>query len=385
MARLAAGGDDPALLDALGHDYPWMAIDTCAADGLCATACPVGIDTGQLVKRLRRERHPAWAQSAGRFVAERFQEVEALARTALRGGHLVDRVFGDGSMEGLTRALRQVMPAMPAWASTMPRAASTERPATSPHDATAIYFPSCISRMMGAMPGEPDDLSLCEAIVAVSARARRPVHVPHDVAGTCCGVPFSSKGFDAGHRAAANQAIERFWTWSDEGRLPIVIDTSPCTYGLRTCRAWLTAGNQEHFDRLRLLDIVEHLHGLLPHLAIHRLAGTVALHPVCSLTRMGLAGTFEEVAHACCEAAVTPPSAGCCAMAGDRGLLIPDLARAATVHEASEVRELGAVAGCSTSRTCEVNLTRETGLTYRSVAFLVERATRDGVTTAPAG
>jgi FAD/FMN-containing dehydrogenase len=39
------------------------------------------------------------------------------------------------------------------------------------------------------------------------------------------------------------RAIERFWTWSDERRLPVVVDTSPCTYGLLHGRSALTPDN----------------------------------------------------------------------------------------------------------------------------------------------
>jgi D-lactate dehydrogenase len=382
MATLAASAGDPDRLRALEDDYAWMAVDTCAADGLCATACPVSIDTGQLVKRLRRDRRSPAAQSAGRFVAERFHEFEAAARALLRAGHLVERVCGAGSMLALTRVLRRASVAIPSWPSTMPRAAGA-RPATTPVGAAAVYFPSCVSRVMGAMPGEPDDLSLAEAVIAVSARAGRPIHIPHDVAGACCGVPFSSKGFDAGHRVAVNNAIERFWEWSEHGRLPVVIDTSPCTFGLRTCRAWLTSENQRRFDALRLLDVVEFVRELLPHLELRQVPGRVVLHPVCSLIKLGLASALEEIAMACCAEAITPGSAGCCAMAGDRGLLVPELAASATAHEAREVRALNPAGGYSSSRTCEVNLSRETGITYRSIVFLVEQATRPRITPAP--
>jgi len=57
-----------------------------------------------------------------------------------------------------------------------------------------------------------------------------------------------------------NRAIERFWEWSNEGALPIVIDTSPCTYGLTTARPYLTSVNQARFDRLRILDSVAFVH-----------------------------------------------------------------------------------------------------------------------------
>ncbi|WP_175411618.1 FAD-binding and (Fe-S)-binding domain-containing protein, partial [Streptomyces sp. TRM64462] len=42
-----------ALVEAYGYD----AVDTCAGEGGCRVACPVGIDTGALMKRLRTLRH----------------------------------------------------------------------------------------------------------------------------------------------------------------------------------------------------------------------------------------------------------------------------------------------------------------------------------------
>ncbi|HMM34781.1 MAG TPA: FAD-binding and (Fe-S)-binding domain-containing protein, partial [Thermoanaerobaculia bacterium] len=53
MTRLEAEGTNAPLLAALEAEFPYAAVDTCAVDGLCATACPVSIDTGQLTKRLR--------------------------------------------------------------------------------------------------------------------------------------------------------------------------------------------------------------------------------------------------------------------------------------------------------------------------------------------
>ncbi len=377
MVRLEASGEDPSTLASLEAGFPWMAVESCVLDGLCATACPVGIDTGDLARRVRRKAHSPLAQSAALFAQGRYQEVEALVRTALRLGHAAARVLGHGAVTSITRALSKTTPSpLPLWTVHLPRAARTTRPDTRPDVAAAVYFPSCISRMMGAMPDEPDDLSLQDAVVTVAARAGRPVHIPYDVAGTCCGVPFSSKGFDRAHAAAANDAVERFWSWSDEGRLPVVIDTSPCTYGIRTCRPHLTAGNQTRFDRLQVLDLVEFLEDLLPKLTVRRRLPPVALHPVCSATKMGLAAALETIAAACCESAITPPGAGCCGMGGDRALMYPGLGASATRAEAAQIRTSGLGAGYSSSRTCEVNLTRHLGIPYRSIVFLLEQATR---------
>ena len=46
---------DVALLTELEDEYSYEVVDTCAVDGMCQTACPVLINTGDLVKRLRTE------------------------------------------------------------------------------------------------------------------------------------------------------------------------------------------------------------------------------------------------------------------------------------------------------------------------------------------
>lgn len=382
MTRLEASGQDATLLAALEAHYPYSAVDTCAVDGLCATACPVSIDTGQLTKRLRAARHSPRARKMALAAARRFALVEPVIRAGLGAGHVVQSLLGSAAMAGLTSAIRAVAgQPFPQWDAGMPRPARRPRSRTSRDGAAAVYFPSCISRTMGPLPGEPDEmseLSLIDAFVAVARRAGSPVFIPGDVAGICCGVPFSSKGYSEAHALAANRAIERFWAWSDEGRLPVVVDTSPCTYGLKTSRAQLTPENQARFDGLAILDAVDFTHDtLLPRLTARRKAGAVAVHPVCSLTKMNLGGKLEGVARFCSDDVVVPVTAGCCAFAGDRGFLHPELTASATRHEAAEVKARGCAEHLSSSRTCEIGMTRATGQVYRSYLFLLESVTRD--------
>jgi D-lactate dehydrogenase len=378
MARLTDSRRDPALLAGLEADFPYMALDTCAVDGLCAAACPVAIDTGQLTKRFRRLRHSAAAHKVARRVAVHLALLEPILRGALRMGHLVQSLFGAGTMVALTRAIRAaVRRPIPIWSRDMPHAARARRPATEKAGAQAVYFPSCISRVMGHLPGEPVEMSLMEAFITVARRANAPVWLPGDVEGTCCGVPFSSKGYDLAHGIAVNRAITRFWEWSDRGRLPIILDTSPCTYGLTTCRASLTPENQEKFDRIRILDSVAFVHDqLLPRLTIRRAVSSAALHPVCSVIKMNLSGKLEGIARACSRDVVVPLHAGCCGFAGDRGFLFPELTEAAARREAAELQAGRHDGHFSSSRTCEIGMTRATGHVYRSYLYLLEQATR---------
>ncbi|MDR3671340.1 MAG: FAD-binding and (Fe-S)-binding domain-containing protein [Holophaga sp.] len=378
MARLETTGEDPWLLGQLQGAYRYLAQDTCAADGLCATACPVAIDTGSLIKRLRRQNHSALAHGVAVRVQRHFARVEPLLRLGLRSGHLVQRLFGAGAMVAATRLLRAVArQATPQWSPELPRAAG-RLPRAPLQGAQAVYFPACISRTMGALPGETGP-SLPEVLVTLAARAGVPLHVPQDTQGVCCGVPFSSKGYAQAHRLAVNQAVERFWAWSQQGRLPVVMDTSPCAQGMKNARPYLSAENQDRFDRMRILDPVEFAwEFLLPRLTVRRKSGRVVLHPVCSLTRMGLTPKLEALAAACAEEVLIPRDAGCCGFAGDRGLLFPELTASATRAEAAEVMATDCDGHYSSSRTCEIGVTRATGRIYRSFLYLLESATRDG-------
>jgi D-lactate dehydrogenase len=377
MARLQETNSAPELSAALDADFPYMALDTCATDGMCATACPVNIDTGQLVKRFRNARASERAQAWAVRIAEHFALTERALRWCLRLGHLTEKVIGVDGMRFLTRGMRDFAgDGVSEWMPDIPHAAGSA-PKTQQAGAQAIYFPSCISRVMGRLPGEPAHRSLMEVTVELSRRAGVPMHIPDDVAGICCGTPFSSKGFSQAHAIAANRAVERFWQWSGQGTLPVVVDTSPCTYGFKTARPYLSEENQKRFDKLNVIDSIEFVHDrLLPKLAVKTKSRSVALHPVCSVTKMGIGAKLEAIARACSEQVIVPAEAGCCGFAGDRGFLFPELTQSATKHEAAEVKARQADECYSSSRTCEIGMSRSTGQIYRSYMYLLEKATR---------
>ena len=370
------GGSE--LLNDLDRDFPYMALDTCAVDGLCATTCPVSIDTGKLVKRFRALRNSPLAKRVAKFTVDHFARVESLIRLSLGTGHFAERIIGLSGMRAITGALRKMIgPDMPLWSAEMPHPTKGGLPRTDRSVAQAVYFPACISRTMGRLPGELSEMSLMQATVALAERAGVPVWIPDDVAGNCCGTPYSSKGLEESRDVMLNRAIENMWNWSGEGKLPIVVDTSPCTYGLAHAREFLSPENQQRFDRLTIVDSVEFVHDkMLPTLKVNHPETSVALHPVCSVVKMGLGAKLEAIARKCSGEAFVPASVGCCAFAGDRGFMFPELTASATTSEAAEIKAHKHSGYYSSSRTCEVGMTRATGEVCRSYMYLLEKATR---------
>lgn len=366
MARQPAGSP---VQRALLEEFEYEALDTCAADGSCQLACPVGIDTGKFVKEMRTARHTERAEKLAAATAKRWGTVEGASRAGLRLGPLAHRTERGKAL---------------------PPPAPRTLPATMHPGATAVYIPSCTNRIFGSAAGGPNSHGIggksahrpwvVEALVDVSARAGLPVWIPGDVVGSCCGLPWSSKGFGDAHRQKANEMVEKLWLWSGAGALPIVVDAASCTSSIAAPGdGVLSEYNAECLGKLEILDSVAWAHDrLLPWLEVGEKVGSATVHPTCATRHLGLTHRLEALADALADDVFVPPTATCCGFAGDRGISHPELTESATGPEASEVAGRHFDARISSNRTCEIGLERATGEPYESVILLLERLTRVG-------
>ncbi|MGH2955585.1 MAG: FAD-binding and (Fe-S)-binding domain-containing protein, partial [Solirubrobacterales bacterium] len=372
MARQPVGSPvQRALLD----EYEYDGIQTCAADGSCGLACPLAIDTGALVKEFRRREHSERAERTALRMAKRYSTVERLARGNLRAGAALGPLMRAGA--GAARSLLSDE-LVTSWPRKMPPPAPAKLPKTSREGAAAVYLPACVNRIFGPPRGDGAGPSLPEAVVEVSARAGAPVWIPEDAAGHCCAVPWGSKGYARGGEWMANHTVEAIWRWSSEGELPVVTDASSCALGLaEEVVPKLSEENRERHGKLRVLDSVAWAHDrLLPELELGRRLGSAALHPTCSTRHLGLVRELESLAGAIADRVTVPLGSTCCGMAGDRGLLHPELTRSATAEQAAELSGQSHDAHLCSNRTCEIALQQATGAAYESVLVALERVTR---------
>ncbi len=355
---------------ALEEEYEYDGLDTCAVDGSCRLACPLGIDTGKLVKELRAERHSPRAEVWALRGAKRWGAIEKASHAALRiGGPLARRTKRGAGL---------------------PPAATAKLPPSERAGAAAVYVPSCTNRIFGRYSsggaranGDGRLGSLAEALVAVSARAGLPVWIPDEPAGSCCGLPWASKGYEEAHRHKANEMVERLWRWSGEGELPVVVDAASCTHAVaEPGEGVLSEENAERLAAMTILDSVAWAHDrLLQRLRIERRVGSATVHPTCATRQMGHAPRLRRLANALAEDVYVAPSATCCGFAGDRGISHPELTAAATRPQAEELAAAERsgrhfAAYLSSNRTCEIGLTRATGEPYESFVFLLEELSR---------
>jgi len=145
MAKAEATGDF-ALLAELRKDYGYDGIDTCAVDGMCQLACPVNINTADLVRRLRNENTGAVEQSVWKTASRHWGTIARVSGVALTVAEATPAAI----VNGATRLGRAVLGAdrVPLYGADLPQGGRQRRP-RSTADPVAVYFPACIGTMFG--------------------------------------------------------------------------------------------------------------------------------------------------------------------------------------------------------------------------------------------
>ena len=184
-------------------------------------ACPVGIDTGKLIKGFREREHGRGAERVGAAAAS--------AGPRRRAGGARRACGPAAAFAGRSATARCARP--PAAARRVARLRAGPRvgrrrcrrrarrpPATRTRaDAAAVYFPACINRVFGRSPGDARVEVVPVALVAVSERAGSPLRIPPDVAGSCCGTPGRPRGTRTATRGWRTTRSSSLWRWSDQG------------------------------------------------------------------------------------------------------------------------------------------------------------------------
>jgi len=350
------------------EDYDYFGNQTCAADGLCATVCPVSVDTGDFIKDYRNKENTPRASNAAQWVADHFGRVAGAVSGGLMVADLAHGLLGSGIMGALARSLRKVSGGrVPLWTKWMPKGVTPPSFVNTSQGKgrQVVYFPSCVVRSMGPARQDPDQRSVFEATLSVLRKAGYDVIFPANIRELCCGMAFGSKGFFDQAEQKVRELERELRAVSRGGKIPILCDTSPCLYTMR----------RKIEPDLKLYEPVEFIHDyLMDKLAFTQSPETVTLHVTCSSVKMGLGAKFKAVAQACAKTVVVPHNVGCCGFAGDRGFNYPELNAAALADLRPEI-PAAAKAGFSNSRTCEIGLSLHGGIPYQSIVYLVDRCT----------
>ncbi|AMZ72704.1 MULTISPECIES: FAD-binding and (Fe-S)-binding domain-containing protein [Pseudomonas] len=363
QAKKRAGTDTTELEQA----YQYQGIDTCAATGLCAQRCPVGINTGELVKKLRSR--DATKTKTANWIEGNFATTLQGARFALHVANGARMLLGAPRLAKLSASLTRLSKGqVPQWTNAMPQPEKAIRfsPTVSDERPRVVYLAACVSRVMGPAAEDKEQMSLYEKTQRLLEKAGYQVVFPDNVDSLCCGQPFASKGYAEQAEHKRQELIGALLHASRGGLDPIYCDTSPCTLRLvqDLGEVRLDLYDPVRFIRTHLMDRLDFTPQEAP----------IAVHVTCSTQHLGESQALIDLARKCSKNVVIPEGIHCCGFAGDKGFSTPEL----NAHSLRSLKD--AVQHCSegisTSRTCEIGLTQHGAIDYHGLVYLIDRVTQ---------
>lgn len=352
--------------------YDYYFNQTCATDGLCQLACPVHIDTGKYVKTYRNKHITSFEIKIANYVKNNFNSVTKIISNLLSTSNKISPILNNSLVIDFNILLNKISGRkLPVWNKYLPKGnklKTQELQKISSSKESIVYFPSCISRTFGSSSeAEP---SQTEIIIKLLQKAKFNVIIPDNAKNLCCGMPFSSKGFFQQGDAMAKELYNVLLQISDNGNIPILFDTSPCIYRL------YEFGEKYQLPKLKIYEPFEFtIKFLKDKLIFNKTNKAISMHITCSSKKMNLDKYFIEVANLCSDNVLFPTNVGCCGTAGDRGFTYPELNQSALRRLKSQIQEHKCECGYSNSRTCEIGISNQAGIEYKSIFYLVDEVT----------
>ncbi|WP_017244222.1 FAD-binding and (Fe-S)-binding domain-containing protein [Stutzerimonas stutzeri] len=348
--------------------YHYHGVETCAATGLCAQRCPVGINTGDLVRKLRGRE--ASKTGTANWLADHFSTAVQGTRFMLHAANGAHIILGTKRLAKLSATMTNASKGrVPQWTPATPQPLQRlhlPKPAVQDERPRVVYLAACVSRAMGPAARDQEQEPLLDKTRSLLEKAGYQVIFPEQLNDLCCGQPFASKGYAEQGERKRQEMLDALLKASRGGLDPIYCDTSPCTLrlvqGLSDRR--LDMYDPVRFIRTHLLDKLDFVPQDKP----------IAVHVTCSTQHLGEAQALIDIARRCANEVVIPEGIHCCGFAGDKGFTTPELNEHAlrslknAVHICEE--------GISTSRTCEIGLSRHGEIDYHGLVYLVDRVTR---------
>jgi D-lactate dehydrogenase len=327
--------------------------------------CPVKIDTGKLIKNLRSEK-VASQRNKAIWIAGHMALMTSAGRNVLSVISLFHSILGTGIMQAVSGGLRRISgDRIPAWSRHMPKGArviKTQNEVDPDNLRKVVYFPSCINRTMGVSKDHSDEVQLSDIMIRLLHKGGYDIIFPDNINNLCCGMAFSSKGYTKAGQKKSDELEEALLKASKNGEFPILCDMSPCLY---TMKENMKSG-------LKLFEPVEFITDLLlPYLTITPLNEVITIFPVCSMKKMELDSKLADLASLCAKRVVIPET-NCCGFAGDRGFTFPELNAHGLRELKTQIPDI-VKHGYSTSRTCEIGLSQNSGISYKSIVYLVDK------------
>lgn len=179
---------------------------------------------------------------------------------------------------------------------------------------------------------------------------------------------FESKGFFDEADKKSIELLNELIKSSNNYEYPVLFDTSPCLYRIKDF-----IKSNPAFKEIKIYEPVEFISEfLLSKLEIQKSNTNIVIHSTCSSTKLGLKEKLKNVAEQLSENVMIPENVECCGFAGDRGFTHPELNQSALKNLKQQI-PISCSEGFSTSKTCEIGLSCNSGIEYKSIFYLLNR------------
>lgn len=360
--ELVRTGENPELLTSIQRVYPYMGIETCATTGMCATRCPIGINTGEMIKALKvANRQPDIANFAQ-------SHINGLSKVA-RGMINVSHAIGSQNSAKLSNKMHSIFKGIPILPVSLPKAVNPiTKYMNDDAKQSVVYFVSCVNRTFAE--GTKDHVSVADHTLSLFKKSGFHAIFPENYTSLCCGQPFESTKELLANEKSVNRVNDALLKASQNGEYPVYIDNAPCALKL------FEAQDQGLLDsRIKLYDAATFLvEKVLPALTIVNKREHLSLHIPCSATKMKAVPALTKLAEACTDD-LSFTNIACCGYAGNKGMLVPELNANGLRLLKKNIPE-SCDHGVSMSRTCQIGLTEHSGIEYQSIEALLNHCSQ---------
>lgn len=349
--------DDSKLKKSIKEDINYYSYDTCATDGMCEIKCPLHINTGKFVKLIREQSISNFAKNLSEITVSNFSMIQSLVKASIP----VIKVLSN------TKISKNSAPNI--YENTDSQKSVLKYHISNPD---FIYFPCCNGR---TLTNDSQLKPQYQVLIEISQKAGIRLRIPKYINDYCCGMAFHSKGYMSAYKKMLVKTIKMLYNETLYGRIPVIMDTTSCTSSLKSCKEFLDEVTFELYKSLQIIDVIDYLHDyLLPKLRIEPLNQSVGIHHTCASEKLGLNQKMESIANKCSTNVFVPINNTCCGFAGDRGFYYPELPKSALKYESDEVNNSMIDEFYSSNISCESALINNTGKSYKSIIYLVDKA-----------
>lgn len=356
-------------LKELKKRFEFAGDQTCAVDGVCSLACPVDINTGSMIKEIRKNKKTVFRFFVLPLVFRHYNLFLKFAKWQLRWMEFVKKIvfFSKKSFWNfIPNAAKAVLKnryfyhfkdrktSQNFWKAKLSK---EEQP-------VIVYMPSCLSHLMqpvsfSEINFNPKSLSDCfSSLLLKSGLEQRTVVLPPSA---CCGLTFSTKGRSDLAEMKKREVLD-FVKQGKRKEMVLVGDLSSCSVEWKKFFA-------EH--KYSFCDMPEFLlKTIVEKIEIKKLNFRAALFHTCATSHMKGQQDLEDLARLCVEDVEVVDGIACCGFAGDKGFLYPQLNASALQELPEKVRDCRF--GIANNLTCEIGLTKHSGIPFLSILALLD-------------